>query len=212
MDSWDIALLDVEPHRPAVLRSDGETRVIAINLPAGRSSRSIRSTSARGWSSPVGRSRSPRASRRVRRRRPAGALRSERAPRGPRQDRLAPRAAALAVARRGAPEPAERIAAILSESESNGSVAKAQDPPRRGARAAVCLAAALIYTSFSASTEASKPSELQPGRSYELTGKVVDGSVRRAGMTCAFASAIATAQPPCRSTTAASCRTLPRRS
>jgi redox-sensitive bicupin YhaK (pirin superfamily) len=35
MDSWDIASLDVEPHRPAVLRSDGETRVIAINLPAG---------------------------------------------------------------------------------------------------------------------------------------------------------------------------------
>jgi quercetin dioxygenase-like cupin family protein len=35
MDSWDIASLDVEPHHPAVLRSDGETRVIAINLPAG---------------------------------------------------------------------------------------------------------------------------------------------------------------------------------
>jgi cytochrome c-type biogenesis protein CcmE len=47
--------------------------------------------------------------------------------------------------------------------------------------AAVCLAGALIYTSFSASTEASKPSELKPGRSYELTGKVVNGSVRREG-------------------------------
>jgi quercetin dioxygenase-like cupin family protein len=35
MDSWDIASLDVAPHHPAVLRSDGETRVIAINLPAG---------------------------------------------------------------------------------------------------------------------------------------------------------------------------------
>jgi quercetin dioxygenase-like cupin family protein len=35
MDSWDIASLEVEPHRPAVLRSDGEGRVIAINLPAG---------------------------------------------------------------------------------------------------------------------------------------------------------------------------------
>ena len=35
MDSWDIATLDVEPHQPQVLRSDDETRVIAINLPAG---------------------------------------------------------------------------------------------------------------------------------------------------------------------------------
>jgi cytochrome c-type biogenesis protein CcmE len=47
--------------------------------------------------------------------------------------------------------------------------------------AAVLLATALIYTSFSASTEASKPSELKPGRSYELTGKVVNGSVQRDG-------------------------------
>jgi quercetin dioxygenase-like cupin family protein len=35
MDSWDVASLDVEPHQPAVLRSDDETRVIAINLPTG---------------------------------------------------------------------------------------------------------------------------------------------------------------------------------
>ena len=35
MDSWDIRSLDVEPHRPQVLRSDGEVRVIAINLPDG---------------------------------------------------------------------------------------------------------------------------------------------------------------------------------
>jgi cytochrome c-type biogenesis protein CcmE len=47
--------------------------------------------------------------------------------------------------------------------------------------AAICLAAALVYTSFSASTEASKPSEVKPGRSYELTGKVVSDSVRREG-------------------------------
>jgi cytochrome c-type biogenesis protein CcmE len=46
---------------------------------------------------------------------------------------------------------------------------------------AVCLAAALVYTSFSASSEAAKPSQLKEGRSYELTGKVVDGSVSRAG-------------------------------
>jgi cytochrome c-type biogenesis protein CcmE len=45
--------------------------------------------------------------------------------------------------------------------------------------AALLLATALVYTSFSASTEASKPSEIQPGKSYELTGKVVDGSIRK---------------------------------
>jgi quercetin dioxygenase-like cupin family protein len=35
MDTWDIASLDVRPHHPKVLRSDDETRVIAIDLPAG---------------------------------------------------------------------------------------------------------------------------------------------------------------------------------
>jgi cytochrome c-type biogenesis protein CcmE len=47
--------------------------------------------------------------------------------------------------------------------------------------AAVCLAAALVYTSFSASSEAAKPSELVAGKSYELTGTVVKGSVERSG-------------------------------
>ena len=47
--------------------------------------------------------------------------------------------------------------------------------------AAVALATALVYTSFSASTEASKPSQVKPGHSYELTGKVVNGSVSHAG-------------------------------
>ena len=51
--------------------------------------------------------------------------------------------------------------------------------------AALVLAAALVYTSFSSSTEASTPSQVvhsaQPGRSYELTGKVAKGSVRRDG-------------------------------
>jgi quercetin dioxygenase-like cupin family protein len=35
METWDIASLDVEPHRPEILRSDPEARVIALNLPAG---------------------------------------------------------------------------------------------------------------------------------------------------------------------------------
>jgi cytochrome c-type biogenesis protein CcmE len=52
--------------------------------------------------------------------------------------------------------------------------------------AALLLATALIYTSFSASTEASKPSEIKPGRSYELTGKVVKGSIEHQGSDLRF--------------------------
>lgn len=35
MQAWDLAALDVEPHRPEVLSSDDEGRVIALALPAG---------------------------------------------------------------------------------------------------------------------------------------------------------------------------------
>jgi cytochrome c-type biogenesis protein CcmE len=56
--------------------------------------------------------------------------------------------------------------------------------------AAVVLAGALIYTSFSAASPALTPSQLvhqaQPGRSYQLTGKVVAGSVHRSGGTLDF--------------------------
>lgn len=46
--------------------------------------------------------------------------------------------------------------------------------------AAVLLAVALIYTSFSASTEAKEPSQIlaaSPGTTYDMTGKVVRGSI-----------------------------------
>jgi cytochrome c-type biogenesis protein CcmE len=46
---------------------------------------------------------------------------------------------------------------------------------------AVLLASALVYTSFSASSEAAKPSEIVEGKSYELTGKVVEDSIQRSG-------------------------------
>ncbi len=55
--------------------------------------------------------------------------------------------------------------------------------------AAVLLAVALIYTSFSASTEAKEPSQLlsaTPGTSYEMSGRVVKGSVQRDGTGIAF--------------------------
>jgi quercetin dioxygenase-like cupin family protein len=35
METWDIRSLEIEPHKPQVLRSDAETRAIVINLPAG---------------------------------------------------------------------------------------------------------------------------------------------------------------------------------
>jgi cytochrome c-type biogenesis protein CcmE len=51
--------------------------------------------------------------------------------------------------------------------------------------AAVLLASALIYTSFNAASPALTPSQLlreaQPGRSYQLTGTVVRGSVHHDG-------------------------------
>lgn len=56
--------------------------------------------------------------------------------------------------------------------------------------AAVVLASALIYTTFSAASPTVSPSRLlreaQPGRSYQLTGKVEQGSVRRQGGTLYF--------------------------
>jgi cytochrome c-type biogenesis protein CcmE len=54
---------------------------------------------------------------------------------------------------------------------------------------AVLLAVALIYTSFSASTQAKEPSELlsaSPGTSYDMTGEVVKGSITHAGNGIAF--------------------------
>lgn len=56
--------------------------------------------------------------------------------------------------------------------------------------AAVVLASALIYTSFSAASPTVTPSQLvreaMPGRSYQLTGKVKSGSVRHEGETLYF--------------------------
>jgi cytochrome c-type biogenesis protein CcmE len=55
--------------------------------------------------------------------------------------------------------------------------------------AAVLLAVALIYTSFSASTEAREPSQLltaAPGTTAQVTGRVVKGSIQREGKGIAF--------------------------
>jgi cytochrome c-type biogenesis protein CcmE len=54
--------------------------------------------------------------------------------------------------------------------------------------AAVLLATGLIYTSFSASSEAREPSELAgvSGGNYDLTGKVAEGSVAHDGTELRF--------------------------
>ena len=54
---------------------------------------------------------------------------------------------------------------------------------------ALLLASALVYTSFSASSEARSPSQLanaKPGQVYELTGKVQPGTIRSQGTTHTF--------------------------
>jgi cytochrome c-type biogenesis protein CcmE len=56
--------------------------------------------------------------------------------------------------------------------------------------AALLLASGLVYTSFTASTEAKSPSQLiasaQPGHSYQLVGKVADGSWTKRGSVNVF--------------------------
>lgn len=56
--------------------------------------------------------------------------------------------------------------------------------------AAVLLASALIYTSFTAASPTLTPSQLlvraQPGQSYQLSGVVVNGSIRRVGSVLDF--------------------------
>jgi cytochrome c-type biogenesis protein CcmE len=57
---------------------------------------------------------------------------------------------------------------------------------------AVLLAVALIYTSFSASTEAKEPSQLlnaPPGTRAEMTGRVVPGSIEQRGNGIIFRAA-----------------------
>jgi cytochrome c-type biogenesis protein CcmE len=55
---------------------------------------------------------------------------------------------------------------------------------------AVLLAGALVFTSFNASSEARTPSQLATGAAhgqrYQLTGKVVDGSIERDGTSMSF--------------------------
>ena len=95
--------------------------------------------------------------------------------------------------------PPARLACVASGGRRGpAAIIRGVDPARkRKTRAvvlltvALLLAGALVYTSFSAATEAATPSQLvasaEPDRSYELTGKVVDGSVSRAGERLRFA-------------------------
>jgi cytochrome c-type biogenesis protein CcmE len=54
---------------------------------------------------------------------------------------------------------------------------------------ALLLAGALVYTSFSAASEAREPSQLAgavPGKTYQLTGKVANGSWKHQGTVHTF--------------------------
>jgi cytochrome c-type biogenesis protein CcmE len=54
---------------------------------------------------------------------------------------------------------------------------------------AVLLGVALIYVSFSASTQAKEPSQIltaSPGTNFQMTGKVVPGSIKHQGETLDF--------------------------
>jgi cytochrome c-type biogenesis protein CcmE len=54
---------------------------------------------------------------------------------------------------------------------------------------ALLLAGALVYTSFSAASEARQPSQLagaEPGKTYQLTGKVAKGTWEHEGTTHTF--------------------------
>ena len=56
--------------------------------------------------------------------------------------------------------------------------------------AALLLASALVYTSFSAASEARQPSQLvnaEPGKTYQLTGRVAKGSWKHEGTKHTFA-------------------------
>ena len=83
------------------------------------------------------------------------------------------------------PRPPEGIA-----SRTRAILAQAMNPARKRQvrlvvllTAALVLAAALAYTSFSSASSAVQPSQLlkssNPGQSYQLTGKVVKGSLER---------------------------------
>ncbi|MBA2240425.1 MAG: cytochrome c maturation protein CcmE [Solirubrobacterales bacterium] len=65
---------------------------------------------------------------------------------------------------------------------------------------AVLLAVGLIYTSFSASSEAREPSDLlasaEPGASYDLTGEVVDGTIARPGTSSELRFEVADREDP----------------
>ena len=88
--------------------------------------------------------------------------------------------------------------AFAADPEGGFGILRGMDPARKrrvrlvvALTAALLLAGALAYTSFSASSEAKSPSQLarsaRADQSYQLTGKVVDGSIRRHGPTLLFA-------------------------
>ena len=176
METWDLASLDVQPHQPEVLRSDPEARVIAINLPGGRGAPGAPGPRAR-LDGGGGRRGGGRAGRRTvsggcgfvahfdpKERHEVRATSDARADPAPRP-----------VAGRGAPEPA-------LASGADGPLAQAQAAAGRGAHGR--RPARRPRSSTRASAPPPRPASRassSPGKSYELTGKVVKGSVQHDG-------------------------------
>ena len=104
MESWDVRSLDIEAHHPQVLRSDDETRAIAIHLPAGEQL-AEHQVHERSYLVVVDGeiSISPRGGKCVGRRRSARALRAERAAHDQRRDRRAADSRAGTLAGQGTP-------------------------------------------------------------------------------------------------------------
>ena len=95
------------------------------------------------------------------------------------------------------------------------------DPSRKRAirltvalAAAVLLASALVYVSFTAGNKEFTASQLlaqgKPGQTYELAGTVLTGSVQHEGPRCCSGSAIPSCRCRCRSGTAESSPTRSR--
>jgi cytochrome c-type biogenesis protein CcmE len=75
-------------------------------------------------------------------------------------------------------------------------ITNAVDPSRKrkirlgiAAGVAVCLAAALAYVSFNASSQTAEPTQIlsaSPGQQFEMNAKVVPGSIKQHGQTIDF--------------------------
>jgi cytochrome c-type biogenesis protein CcmE len=178
LESWNIRDLEVEPRKPVVLRSDAEARIVAINLPAGEALEDhqvherayVVVLDGEVQIGPVGDMQTA----------PAGSV----AHFEPNERHEVQATSDSRLVLFLSPWPARAIPL------SRGSPARINrvDPARKrkirlvvALSAAVLLATALLWVSFSAGTSQLLPSEAlaqTPDEPFELGGTVVEGSVK----------------------------------